>query len=283
MNRYLNKALERTYAASRTKCDNKTMIDLALKSYYADFPPDTDRGDVDAEFKKYALSQIKLFIFGGHDTTAATICYTFLCLSRNPSALETLRAEHDEILGTDTKATSKLLIEQPTLLNKLPYTLAVIKETLRLFALVTSPRAGQADIHLTDAHRRIFPTEHCIVWSVHQGLHTDPAYWPRVQEFLPERFLVAEDDPLYPIKGAWRPFEQGPRNCVGQELALMEVKIVLTLVVREFDVRDAYKEWDEMKGKGKVKTVEGERAYGVQMGSARPSDGFPAKASFAKR
>ena len=88
------------------------------------------------------MSQIKLFIFGGHDTTATTISDMYLLLSRNPSALHKLRIEHNKILGEHAKDASASLTLKAHLLSQLPYTLAVIKETLRLFPVVTSPCAG---------------------------------------------------------------------------------------------------------------------------------------------
>ena len=284
MNRYINRELQARYDSHHVTVNDNTIIGLALKNYFAEYPDGKTNTKIDPVFKRYALSQVKLFIHGGHDTTATTICYLFLLLSRNPSAMQKLRAEHDAVLGNDTEAASLLLLSQPHLINHLPYTLATIKETLRLFPVVTSPRAGQPAFSLLDASGRQYPTEQCLVWSNHHGLHTNPLWWPRVEEFLPERFLVPEGDPLRPIKNAWRPFEFGPRNCIGQELALTELKLVLAITARDFDVTDAYREWDSAPSQKKsnvVKTVNGERAYQISLGSARPSDGFPARADFA--
>ena len=88
--------------------------------------------------------------------------------------------------------------------------------------------------------------------------------------------------PLYPVKGAWRPFEFGPRNCIGQELALLEVRIVLALTVRRFEVRNAYEEWDRVNP-GKRGEVHGQRGYQVLLGSAHPQAGFPCRVRMAER
>lgn len=280
MNRYISPKLQQRYATQNRTSDptNKTILDLALNSYYQDRSREKAFESIGSTFNEYAMSQIKLFIFGGHDTTATTICYLFLLLSRKSAALEQLRAEHDTVFGLNPAEATSMLSSQPHLLNRLPYTLAVIKETLRLFPVVTSPRAGKAGFLLTDSDNRQYPTEHCLVWSNHHGLHNNPLFWPRVEEFLPERFLVEEGHPLLPIKNAWRPFEFGPRNCIGQELALTELKLVLVMMVRDFEIVDAYDEWDKSFGRRKrKKTVNGERAYQIQLGSARPSDGFPAR------
>ena len=57
------------------------------------------------------------------------------------------------------------------------------------------------------------------------------------------------DHELYPIRGAWRPFEFGPWNCIGQELALLEMKLVLVLAIRQFDFSMPYDEWDQLHPK----------------------------------
>ncbi|EEA23482.1 cytochrome P450, putative [Talaromyces marneffei ATCC 18224] len=78
-------------------------------------------------------------------------------------------------------------------------------------------------------------------WSIHR----DPKYWQRANDFIPERWLAPKGDSLYPVKNAWRPFEHGQMNCIGQGFALLVIKIALIMVVREFDIEIAWVEWDE--------------------------------------
>ena len=70
-------------------------------------------------------------------------------------------------------------------------------------------------------------------------MHRNPEFWPQPDTFLPERWLVAAGDTLAPAKGSWRPFEYGPRNCSGQELAIIEMKIVLVMALQAFDFEAA--------------------------------------------
>ncbi|PVI05806.1 cytochrome P450 monooxygenase-like protein [Periconia macrospinosa] len=273
MDKYIDRDLDERYNQAQGNSKSKTIIDLALNVY-------SDGGTMDKVFRKYARSQMKVFIFAGHDATSTTICYAWLLLSRNPRVLAKLRIEHDNVLGPDREKASEKLVSDPTLCNSLPYTLAVIKETLRLFPVVSSPRKGQKGFLLTDREGRQFPTEHCLVWAVHHGLHHNPLWWPRVEEFLPERFMPDNDDAtLKPQKNAWRPFEFGPRACIGTELALTELKLVLALTAREFDFSEAFDEWDATHKPKGIKTVDGERAYQIQLGSAHPVDGFPVRMS----
>ena len=260
----------------QTSTPTKSIIGLALQTYLAQNGLQTT---TDTTFRKFAISQVKLFLFSGHDTTSSTICYVFYLLSTHPAILDRVRQEHNSVFGEGLAARTKTLEQEPHLLNQLPITATVIKETLRLYPVGSSLRGGEPGYHITDPHGRQFPTDGFLVWAVSQPLHRDPAYWPKADEFIPDRWLVEADDPLHPVKGAWRPFEFGPRNCIGQELAMMEVKIVLLLVLQQFDVQVAYEEFDRKGGRG-VKIVNGERAY--QMTLAQPANDLPCRVSRRK-
>lgn len=164
-------------------------------------------------FKAYAMAQVRLFLFH--------------LLSFHPEAMATLQAEHDTVLGTDLSKVPSLLIDNPHLLNQLPYTLAVIKETMRLFPAVLSMREGSAGVSIIDD-----PTEGVYVWVLHLAIQRNPKYWKEPNSFIPERWLVGPDDP----------FEFGPRNCIGQTLVTMDLRTVLAMTVREFEIRAAYRE-----------------------------------------
>lgn len=261
----------------------KSIMDLVIEDYMAD-PARLNATSLDQEFRTIATRNIRLLLFAGHDSTGSAISWCYYLLSKNPSTLEKIIQEHDSVFGTDITAVSKLIKEDSTLINQLPYTAAVIKETLRLFPPASSIRQGLKGVDLVDEEGNIYPTEHCMVYTLHLPIQHDPKYWTRPKEFLPERWLAQSGDELYcGIKGAWRPFELGPRNCIGQALVMMELKIVLSMVVRELDVRDAYNEWDEKFGDKKgVKEIDGERSYQVDGGAAHPADKFPCRIKFRK-
>ena len=260
-----------------------SVIDLALHKYRVTQASANETATgMDSTFKAVAMSQIKEFMFAGHDTTSSTIDYIFYLLSIEPAALYLLRVEHTQIFGADLSRTESVVTEKPYLLNQLPYTLAVIKETLRLFPPASSLRQGEPGFFVTDDTGRQYPTQGCLVWCVHHAIQRNAAYWPRPDDFLPERWLVPKGHPLFPIEGAWRPFELGPRHCIGQQLALLELKLVVVMTVRKFDVSPAYEDWDRLNPKKGQKTVEGERAYQVLRGGAHPSDGFPCRVALAK-
>lgn len=288
MDRYVGRQLEIRFAAHQDRTnpieskdsEYQTVVDLALDKYLEEQSISNAARSMDAEFKKFAISQMKVFILAGHDTTSSTLCYIFHSLSRYPLALQRVRAEHDQVFGSDLTQTSARITANPQSLNRLPFTLAVIKETLRLFPVASSTRDGEPGFQLThDGHH--YPTEGFTVWCTHQAMHREPTYWPQPDSFVPERWLVSEKDPLHPIKGAWRPFEFGPRNCIGQELALLELKLVMVMTLRDFSITASYNAEDRGQREEKLQTVNGERAYQVLKGTTRPVDGFPCRVTAA--
>lgn len=288
MNRYVNRHLENGFAAHQSLGDTKgsrnreyrTVMNLALDKYHEEYPESKDIRNMSPEFKRYAISQMKVFILAGHDTTSSTLCYIFHLLSRNPLALQRVRAEHDEVFGFDLSKASVTIKEDPHSLNRLPYSLAVIKETLRLFPVASLTREGEPGFALVENGHQ-YPTEGFTVWCPLQAMHRDPLYWPQSDCFIPERWIVSEHDPVHALKDAWRSFGWGPRSCIGQELALLEIKLVMVMTLREFNITSSYDMLDHDQGKKESKTVSGERAYQVLKGTPRPAECFPCRVTVA--
>lgn len=101
-------------------------------------------------------------------------------------------------------------------------------------------------------------------------------------DFLPERWLVPIRHELHPQSGAWRPFELGPRNCIGQALVLIQLRVVLACLVREFDVEPAYDECDAENPTVGPTLYRGERAYQVEKGAAHPVLGYLCRVKLAE-
>lgn len=232
-----------------------------------------DPKHIDPNFMDIAIAQLKIFIFAGHDTTASTLSFAYSRLCQAPTILAKTRAEHDTVLGSDPTQALARLTENPNLLNQLPYTQAILKEILRLYPAAATARKGFPDTILThpDTGKR-YPTDGFLLWSASWLTHRHPDYWERPDEFLPERWLAKEGEPLHPRKNAWRPFELGPRNCIGQELAQLELRAILAMTLRELDFEPVYEE--------NAPQALGERAYQV-MGigdiTGHVKDGFPVR------
>lgn len=284
MDNYISEELDQRFAERRQSkgAVTRSIIDLVLEDYMSENEAANRSETLDPTFKKWATVQIRLFLFAGHDSTATSLCYSYHLLSQHPEALERIRAEHDEVFGTDVSTTAAQLLEHPQKINMLPYTNAVIKEAMRLWPAAAGIRTGTSETVLRDDDGKEYPTEGTAIMILHNALHRNPKYWKEPNAFIPERWLVGPEDPLYPVKGAWRPFEHGPRNCIGQTLVMQDMKTVLVMTLREFDICDAYAEWDTLHPRKGLKTVFGERAYPVFVASIHPSDGYPCRVQTRK-
>ncbi|KAL8656067.1 MAG: hypothetical protein Q9210_000505 [Variospora velana] len=99
MNHYLTQELPRRYGAMQEttaeRNSKRSVIDLALKAYLEEHP--TAKG-IDADFKEFAMAQIKLFIFAGHNTTSAGAVFTYHLLVKYPEALAKVsRRAHESV------------------------------------------------------------------------------------------------------------------------------------------------------------------------------------------
>lgn len=311
MNKYIHKELERQFqeikaaraedAAGKQRNPRaaRSVSTLALEAYMAEGQKGDSLQDdtLDERFSQYVASQIRVFLFAGTDTSASLIVYVYHMLARHPEWLRKLRHEHDELFGKDTDAAARALKDNPSLLNNCKLTLAVVKETLRLYAPAGTVRIGSPGYTITDLQGNEQPMEYVGTNILHQALHVNPRVWPRAMEFLPERFLVGPEHELHADPAAFRPFEQGPRNCIGQTLVWNELRLAIILTCRDIEIRDAYDEFDakrerelgvleRMKRKlfgQPVKTLHGERAYQTDSGGLHPANKYPCYVSWAKR
>jgi cytochrome P450 len=171
----------------------------------------------------------------------------------------------------------------------------VIKETLRIFPPASTLRSIDVPTPSSNFTRFItdpetgalYPMSGFTIWPVAHLIHRNTDFFPRPTEFIPERFIQEitpfPDAGLFTPAGkdAWRPFEKGPRNCIGQELAMVETKVILAMTVGAFGFMSeiggvkAQKEesCESVDEKGR-ETVEGRRCYQVLKGSAKPVGGM---------
>ncbi|KAI1860429.1 hypothetical protein JX265_009828 [Neoarthrinium moseri] len=291
LSKYIGAVLEDDLAERRVRHDlskesklkkTKSMAELLVDAYlteYGDKP-----GPMEPYFKYLACAQLRLFLIGGHDTTSSTLVYAYHLLYGNPTTLALVRTEHDEVLGKDISLAGARITANPTLLNKLPYTNACIKESMRMFPPASAMRAGTPDIVLKDRDGKLYPTAGWNVWSLHLAMHRSSELFKEPDSFRPERWLVGPDHPLHPPKGAYRPFEFGARSCPGQALSILEVTVTLAMTIREFDIHDAYSEWDTTRPKRGISVAFGDRPYAVEGGGggSHPVDLYPCRISIAQ-
>lgn len=196
--------------------------------------------------------QLKTFLLAGHDTPSATLAWVFYELSRCPRALSAVRTELDDILGpgTDPESISTLLSSAagPDLVGRMTYIIAVIKETLRLHTPASTARysaPGNALTIRTPTGQEL-GLDDVIIYNCSSIIHRDPAvYGDTGDHFVPERWLGdpqntpegggTAHNPHHVPCGSWRPFERGPRACIGQEFATIELRVIIAVIARRYD------------------------------------------------
>ncbi|TIA28751.1 cytochrome P450 [Aureobasidium pullulans] len=291
MDTYVGRVLEERFASrnSRSK-KTKHVIDLALETYLKENNVN-DTSKLDPRFKDAAIRNIKTFIFAGHDTSSSTICYAHYQLSQNPEALARLRQECKEIFGPDVTKTGDMIKEDPYLLNKMKYGDAVVRETLRLHSPASAIRSGSKDFFIIDPDTgESYPTDGFMLHAHSPGHLLNPKVWQEPMSFRPERWLTDQTPPIGADRDAFVAFSKGIRNCIGQELALLEVRMVLAMTVRQFDFHEAFDEVEKLREDGSgypsdlsgVQEQFGEKAYQIQLGTAKPREGMPCRFSLAK-
>lgn len=288
--RYETLKQDRQCSEATPRKGGKSVMDLAIEAYITG-KEGAALERLDTGFLRTATHQMRLFLFAGNDTTSSTIVFAYHLLAKHPDILSQLRDEHDSLFSPKAATTAQQLKEDPSLLNKCNLTLAVIKETLRLYAPAATMRNGHSHCILQTQGGVAIPTGGLAILIQHHATHRNLRVWPRPEEFLPKRWLVGPEHELFPKVGAWRPFELGPRNCVGQTLTMNEIKIVLVMTVRFFEIRPSYEDFykTQMEGGGWFARLSrnfglgrkepgmyrGDRAYQTEKAGAHPSEAYP--------
>lgn len=166
---------------------------------------------------------ITLF-FAGHETTARTMTFLWYALSQAPEVEARLHAELDSVLGE----------APPTLedLKRLPYTLRVIKEVLRLYpAAPMYVRDALADDEIDGV--RIPAGSRMLIFPY--ATHRHPGFWPEPERFDPERWQPEREAGRNPY--AYHPFAAGQRICLGNNFSLLETHLLTAMLARRFKAR----------------------------------------------
>lgn len=165
--------------------------------------------------------QVATMIVAGHETTALTLFWAVLVLASVPQLQIRVAEEASGVdLGPDAAGDA---------LDRLPFTRAVVSETLRLYPpafiiarqAVAADRCGTIDIP-KGALVMIVP------WILHRHAHR----WDEPDAFRPERFLAGSPPPRF----GYLPFGAGPRVCVGAQFGMAEAVLVLAALVRQFEL-----------------------------------------------
>ncbi|KAF5675198.1 cytochrome P450 monooxygenase [Fusarium heterosporum] len=210
----------------------KCLVDRMLLEYKKNERP------LNEVANKLILENTKGMIAAGFNTTADVLSkskYVFILLSVHPEVRRKLCEEHDTIDKHPT-TTIQHLQDNPSLLQGLEYTTAVLYETMRLFPISMVCRDPPSDVETIEHEGQSYVVKDHAVGICSYMMHYDASVFPEPKEFKPERFTGAQ---AYARSG-YRPFERGLRSCMGQSLAMDQMRIVLLMTVRwfTFDLHD---------------------------------------------
>ncbi|HTK03977.1 MAG TPA: cytochrome P450 [Candidatus Eisenbacteria bacterium] len=196
---------------------------------------DADRGDLLSMFMetedadtgermtdKQLRDEAMTMLLAGHETTSNALAWAFHLLALHPEAAERVREEAVAAFGAGVPTFETM--------RRLPFSRWTIMEAMRLYPPVwLFARTATADLDLPSGHR-VYAGDNILICPY--TLHRDPVLWPDPEKFDPERFSEARSAGRH--RTAYVPFSAGPRQCIGNEFALMEAAIILSMTCRDW-------------------------------------------------
>ncbi|XP_036142988.1 cytochrome P450 4C1 isoform X2 [Monomorium pharaonis] len=169
--------------------------------------------------------EVDTFTFEGHDTVSMGLCFTLCLLAEHKDIQNCVRKEVDTIMKENQ---GNLTMQS---LQDLQYLERCIKEALRMYPSVFFvSRVNSEDVQLNSY---IIPARTIIHLNILE-VHRDPNFWPNPEIFDPDRFLPENIRNRHPY--SYIPFSAGPRNCIGQRFALLEMKAMIASLIHNFYV-----------------------------------------------
>jgi cytochrome P450 len=168
-------------------------------------------------------SEVLAFFLAGHETTATALTWTWFLLASHPAIQKQVQGEVVQVLGG----------RPPTVADvpRLTLTRMVIEESMRLYPPVWAVARQAAQDDELGGFR--IPAGSTIVVSPFVT-HRHPDIWERPDEFDPSRFTperVAQRP-----KCAYFPFLSGPHQCIGNEFAMLEMRLIVAIVMEQYDM-----------------------------------------------
>ncbi|XP_005186335.2 probable cytochrome P450 4ad1 [Musca domestica] len=183
------------------------------------------------------FEELSTFIFAGHDPTAAAMSFTLYTLSRHPAIQQKVYEEQQKIFAGQQGQEFKEAVAKIEDLNKMSYLEMVLRETLRLYPsvpLIARTNRKAIDINGTKIARRTTVIMCLIAMGYNEKYFDNPC------EFRPERFANASDRENKGIEAFKSvPFSAGPRKCIAERFATLELKSLLSQVIRNYEILPA--------------------------------------------
>ncbi len=194
--------------------------------------------DMSSKERDELIGDCRTLLVAGFETTALTLTWALYLLSRHPEVAKKWHEECDRVLQG----------REPTWedLDKLTYTKQIALETMRLYPVVfTQPRTCIQEDVLGGFRIK---KGSILLLSVY-GMQRLKKYWDRPDEFDPDRFAEGREWP----KQAYMPFGKGKHTCIGNNMAIYEMQVILSMIGNRFELKRT--DSDEVKIKSTIVLV----------------------------
>lgn len=209
---YINKIIQQRRAISTDQWPDDLLTKLMLTK-------DEETGEAMSE--SLLRDESITAFFAGHETTAKTMSATWYALAKNPEVEAKLHAELDKELGDKIPTVEDLF--------KLPYTLQVVKEVLRLYpAAPFYVRDAVED----DVLNGIKIKKGTAIMLSPYYTHRHPDFWEDPLRFDPDRWTPENEAARH--RYAYHPFATGKRICIGNNFSLLESHLLLAILGKRF-------------------------------------------------
>nr|QZM07475.1 cytochrome P450 monooxygenase CYP6SY1 [Lasioderma serricorne] len=196
-------------------------------------------GEEGLSFSQVA-AQVFVFFLAGFETSSSTMTFALYELAKNKDLQQKARMDVTKVLEQHD---GKLTYDS---LGEMKYLHQIVDETLRKWP------AGETLFRVCSESYKLPNTDVVIdkgvkVWISVKALHWDPEWFPEPERFDPERFSAKNKENIKPF--TYLPFGEGPRNCLGLRFGLMQVRLGLAVLLKnyKFDVSSKTKEPIELE------------------------------------
>ncbi len=191
--------------------------DLLSMLLMAQDDQDKGRGMTDRQVRDEAMT----IFLAGHETTANALTWTWYLLSQSPDIERRLHEEIDRVLAGRLPTVADV--------DRLPYTTRVVTESMRLYP--PAWLVGRRAVNEYSIGGYFVPPRSIVVMS-QWIVHRDPRHYPEPERFDPDRWTPAFKAAL--PRFAYFPFGGGPRQCIGESFAWMELVLVLATIAQRW-------------------------------------------------